>query len=83
MEQLNILLRLCLHRHNRDGQCSPGYNTVAIELAVHRASVFRAVDVAVKRGWLAEPIRHGRKRGDFIFTFPDEVAAARLQEPAN
>lgn len=68
-----ILLRLCLYRDEKNnGQCDPGYQTVADELGVGRATVFRAVDVAIKRGWLADFPKHGGgARRNFVFTFPD------------
>jgi hypothetical protein len=68
-----ILIRLCLHRRNSDGRCTPGYDAVADEIGVWRSTVFRAVDVAIGRGWLA-PLPHGgRSLTNFIFTFPDEA----------
>jgi Helix-turn-helix domain len=73
-----VLIRICLHRRNDDGQCSPGYDAVAAEVGVHRATVFRAVDAAVRSGWLAQPVRHGRAFGDFVFTFPVSFAAAKV-----
>jgi hypothetical protein len=78
-----VLIRLLLHRRNSDGQCSPGYDVVAIELGVHRATIFRAVDVAIGLGWMAQPIRHGRTVADFVFTFPSNVAGQRRQQSAN
>jgi hypothetical protein len=73
-----ILLRLCLYRNDADGRCNPGYDTVAEELPVHRATVFRAIDAGVKWGWLAQPVRHGQANADFYFTFPpDNVATVR------
>lgn len=77
-----VLARLCLHR-NSGGQCSPGYDIIAEELGVHRATIFRAVEVAVRLGWLAQPVRHGRTVADFIFTFPPNVAPERHQEADN
>ena len=72
------LIRLCLHRRNDSGHCSPGYDAVADELGVHRATIFRAVDVGVRFGWLAQPIRHGQAPADFVFAFPN-VAPERPQ----
>lgn len=67
-----VLIRLCLYRDEKNnGQCDPGYQTVADELGVGRATVFRAVDVGIKRGWLADfPNHGGRARRNFVFTFP-------------
>jgi Helix-turn-helix domain len=65
-----VLMRLCLHRHN-DGRCNPGYDRIADELGVDRATVFRAVDVGIRFGWLAGfPKRGGRAKRNFVFTFP-------------
>jgi hypothetical protein len=75
-----VLMRLCLHRRNDSGECSPGYDKVADELGVHRATVFRAVDVGVRFGWLAQPIRHGQAPANFVFVFPSNVAP---QRPSN
>jgi hypothetical protein len=76
------LIRLCLHRFN-DGRCNPGYDIVASEIGVHRATVFRAIDVGVRFGWLTKPIRHGQGRADFVFNFPSNVAGVRRQKGAN
>ena len=66
-----VLLQILIHRQ-KDGRCDPGYQTVADELGVDRATVFRAVDVAIRRGWLAGFPKHGGgTRRNFIFTFPD------------
>ena len=78
-----VLIRLCLHRFNDSGKCNPGYDIVASEIGVHRATVFRAVDVGVRFGWLVKPIRHGQRPADFVFTFPSNVAGERHQEDAN
>ena len=66
-----ILVRLCTHRdEKRGGQCDPGYDTVAKELGIDRKTVMGAVDVAVRRGWFAPPIKGRRENLKFIFTFP-------------
>ena len=65
-----ILIRILVYRQN-NGQCDPGYQTVADELGVDRATVFRAVDVGIKRGWLADFPHGGRTKRNFVFTFPD------------
>jgi hypothetical protein len=69
-----VLIRLCLYRdEKRGGQCDPGYQTVADELGVDRATVFRAVDVAIRRGWLAGFSKHGGgTKRNFVFTFPQQ-----------
>jgi hypothetical protein len=64
-----ILIRLCLHRCKDDGKCDPGYQTVADELKVHRTTVIRAVEIGVRFGWLAPPIRTRRENASFVFTF--------------
>lgn len=64
-----ILLRILIHRQ-KDGQCDPGYDAVADELGVHRTTVMRAVDIGVRFGWLAPPIRGRRTNASFVFTFP-------------
>jgi hypothetical protein len=87
-----ILIRLVAHR-GKDGRCDPGYELVAAELHVHRATVIRAVEVGVDLGWLDPPVRHGRVPLNFVFTFPNvqsrssatsetasEVAAVRRQK---
>jgi hypothetical protein len=76
------LIRLCMHRRD-DGRCHPGYDTVANEIGVHRATVFRAIDVGVRFEWLAKPIRHGQTRADFILTVSSNVAPVRPQGAAN
>ena len=64
-----VLFRLGLHRH--DGQCAPGYDAVALELGVHRATVFRAVAAGIKRGWIAPRADHGgRTPARLALTFP-------------
>ena len=65
-----ILIKILVYRQN-NGQCDPGYQTVADELGVYRATVFRAVDVGIKRGWLADFPHGGRTKRNFVFTFPD------------
>jgi hypothetical protein len=71
------LIRLCMHRHN-DGRCNPGYDAVATELSVDRTTIFRAIDVGVRFGWLAGFSRHGgRARRNFIFTFPTQSQKKR------
>ena len=73
-----ILMRICLHRYNDSGKCDPGYDAVATELGVHRTTVIRAVEIGVRLGWLAPPIRGRRGNASFIFTFPignQEVAS--------
>ena len=68
-----VLLRLCIHRdEKRGGKCDPGYDIVARELGIDRKTVMRAVDVAVRFGWLAPPIRGRRENASFIFLFPDQ-----------
>jgi hypothetical protein len=69
-----VLMRLCLHRRNDSGKCDPGYDIVAKELGVHRASVFRAIDVGIRFGYLTPPIRRGPAKVDLTLTFPNEVA---------
>ena len=69
-----VLMRLCLHRRNDTGRCDPGYDIVAHELGVHRATVFRAIDVGVRLGYLAQPIRRGPAKADLKLTSPNEVA---------
>src|SRR5262245_44739408 len=69
-----VLMRLCLHRRNDSGKCDPGYDIVAKELGVHRASVFRAIDIGVRFGYLTPPIRRGPAKVDLTLTFPNEVA---------
>ena len=64
-----ILIRILVYRQN-NGQCDPGYQTVADELGVDRATVFRAVDVGIKRGWLADFPHGGRTKRNFV-SFPD------------
>ena len=64
-----ILLRLCMYR-NKEGVCDPTYDAVAKKLGVDRASIIRAVDDGVKRGWLAPPTSRGRTSNKFEFTFP-------------
>jgi hypothetical protein len=65
-----ILIRLVVHRR-KDGRCDPGYQQIADEVGVGRASVFRAVGVGIKCGWLADfPKRGGRVNRNFVFTFP-------------
>jgi hypothetical protein len=65
-----VLIRLCTHRQ-KDGRCNPGYDRLAAELGVHRATVFRAIDVAIKWGWIAKPAGHGgRTLQNFVLTFP-------------
>jgi Helix-turn-helix domain len=66
-----ILIRLLAHRY-RDGQCNPGYSLLAAEVGVHRSTVIRAINIAVERGWLAEPRRGGGSGicSSFVFTFP-------------
>lgn len=73
-----ILIRILIHRQ-KDGQCDPGYNTVAKELGVDRKTVMGAVDVAVRFGWLAPPIRGRRENAKFVFIFPtnQEVRSGR------
>jgi hypothetical protein len=65
-----ILMRICLHRYNDTGKCDPGYDAVATELGVHRTTVIRAVEIGVRLGWLAPPIRGRREKANFVFTFP-------------
>jgi hypothetical protein len=73
------LMRLCLHRFN-DGRCNPGYDRVADELGVDRATVFRAVDVGIRFGWLANFPQHGgRAKRNFVFTFPADTSAQQSQ----
>ena len=71
-----ILIRILAHR-SKNGECCPGYDYVADELGVGRASVFRAVGVAVRLGWMAPPMRRGRARADFNFIFPADVGKAQ------
>jgi hypothetical protein len=79
-----VLIRHCLHRRNDNGKCSPGYDLIASELGVDRATVFRAVDAGIKWGWIAQPVRHGRQPGDFFFTFPiDPSQPCDGNEPPN
>jgi hypothetical protein len=67
-----VLIRLLLHRHN-DGRCNPGYDSVAGELGVGRATIFRAVDLGIRFGWLAGFSNHGgRAKRNFVFTFPTQ-----------
>jgi hypothetical protein len=74
-----VLMRLCLHRFN-DGRCSPGYDRVADELGVDRATVFRAVDIGIRFGWLAGFPKHGgRAKRNFVFTFPADTSAQQSQ----
>ena len=69
-----VLIRLCLHRRNDSGRCEPGYDKVADELGVDRATIFRAVDVGIQFGWLAGFSRHGgRVKRNFVFTLPDDT----------
>ena len=83
-----VLMRICLDRFEDSGRCNPGYQTVADELGVDRSTIFRAIDVGMQAGWLAQTIRHGRTAGDFVFTFPitdagpggSKVAGQRPQE---
>ena len=78
-----ILVRLCMHRDEKNGgQCNPGYQTVADELGVYRTTVLKAVDAAVRLGWLGPPIRTRRANASFVFTFPDqEVATGATSKP--
>jgi hypothetical protein len=69
-----VPMRLCLHRRNDTGKCDPGYSIVADELGVHRATVFRAIDVGVRLGYLAQPTRRGPAKANLTLTFPNEVA---------
>ena len=65
-----VLLRMCLHRRN-DGRCDPGCDTLAAEVGVHRSTVFRAIDIGMRRGWLGRRVNHGgRVRQSFELTFP-------------
>jgi hypothetical protein len=66
-----ILTRLLIHRQ-KDGRCDPGYDLVAKELGVDRKTVMRAVDVGVRFGWLAPPIRGRRANAKFIFLFANQ-----------
>jgi len=81
-----VLLRLCIHRRQKDGRCNPGYQTVADELGVYRTTVLKAVDLAVRLGWFAPPIRSRRANASFVFTLPiardQEVASEHNQEVA-
>src|SRR5262249_52251557 len=53
------------------GRCNPGYDRIADELGVDRATVFRAVDVGIRFGWLAGfSKRGGRAKRNFVCTFP-------------
>ena len=71
-----ILMRLCLYRDNKTGRCNPGIQVVADELAVFRTTVFRAIDAAIKCGWLANTSNHGgRVARNFVFTFPSNRTA--------
>jgi hypothetical protein len=66
-----VLMRLCLHRRADNGQCAPGYDPVATELGVDRATIFRAVNAGIKRGWIAPRADHGgRTLAHFALTFP-------------
>jgi hypothetical protein len=66
-----VLVRVGLHRRADNGQCTPGYSAIAAELGVHRATIFRAIDVGVKAGWLAPRADHGgRTLAHFALTFP-------------
>lgn len=67
-----VLIRLCMHR-KKTGECNPGYETLAKELKVARASVFRAINIGVACGWLAGlPDHGGRARRNFVFSFPSD-----------
>jgi hypothetical protein len=66
-----ILMRLVVYRF-KDGRCNPGYDQVANELGVDRKTVMRAVDVGVRFGWLAPPIRGRRANASFVFLFADQ-----------
>ena len=70
-----ILTRLVVYRR-KDGRCDPGYDPVAKELGVDRTTVMRAVDVGVRFGWLAPPVRGRRANANFVFTFADQEVAS-------
>lgn len=60
------LMRLRLHHG------PPGYDAVADGIGVDRKTVLRAVDAAIRFGWLAGFPQHSGR--DFVFTFPFETA---------
>jgi hypothetical protein len=70
-----ILVRLLIHRQ-KDGRCDPGCDPVAKELGVHRTTVLRAVDVGVRFGWLAPPIRGRRANANFVFILPNQEVSS-------
>jgi hypothetical protein len=48
-----------------------GAATLASDVGVHRATVFRAVEAAIRRGWIApNPSHGGRLPQNFVLTFP-------------
>jgi hypothetical protein len=73
-----VLVRLCLHRHNDDGRCDPGYDVLAKELGFHRVTVIRAVAAGAARGWVTEPTSRGRTCNNFEFKFPNNTTPERL-----
>jgi hypothetical protein len=76
-----VLIRIFLHRRNDSGVCEPGYDTVAGELGVDRATIFRAVDAGTQCGWIAPFEKHGgRVKRNFLFTFPVDTSAQQSQQ---
>ena len=77
MHRFILISLLCLYRF-KDGRCNPGYDNLAGELGVNRSTVFRAVAVGIKRGWLAKPTGGGGSGicSNFVFTFPTSKGGA-------
>jgi len=74
-----VLLRLLTHRY-KDGQCNPGYDLLASEVGVHRATVIRAVEVGVERGWVFKRTSPGRTTNHYVLTFPNRRTGPTVEK---
>jgi hypothetical protein len=57
-----ILIGIALHHRDHSG-----FDVIARQIGVDRATVLRAVDIGIRRGWLADSPKAG---GRVLFTFP-------------
>jgi hypothetical protein len=60
-----IAVRLALHFIEKTGRCEPAIETLAHEVGMDRASVFRAIDALAERGWLEVEGSKGRHRNNY------------------
>ena len=74
-----IGLRLALHRNADTGKCNPSYQKLADEIGVYRGTALRAVQLMVKRGWLADPDSSGGRSNNFVFLLPASGSSATVE----